>query len=194
MSQTSDDGEVVIRRAVTRDVPAIAECVRSTGEPDVSRLDGSVVAVAVLIVSGEGALRGNVAAHPAVQVRGLGRRMIELAETEACRQGHHETELYTHVLVVESVAPHERLGCEEIDRRTERGFERTYLRSGWRRRERRVDQMSKTASAMSSTLATTAAAESNRLSQMSSAVGVRSVIRAACAIRPATNERPSTPM
>ena len=82
----------------------------------------------MVITTDEGVLLDNIAVHPAAQGRGLGRRMIELAESAARRWGYSEIDLYTHVLMVENLALYLRLGYEEIDRRTERGFDRVYLR------------------------------------------------------------------
>lgn len=153
MSETRTNGDVVIRRASIDDVPAIAECVRLTYEPYESRLlmrpgpmlddssavvvdhnvhvavvDGRIAALVVVITRDGGVLLDNVAVHPAAQGRGLGRRMIELAESEARRNGDSEIELSTHVLMVENAALYQRLGYEEIDRRIERGFERIDFR------------------------------------------------------------------
>jgi predicted N-acetyltransferase YhbS len=49
----------------------------------VAEKNGEVVGVLVLAGTDAGMLLDNVAVHPAHQAKGLGRRLIELAESEA---------------------------------------------------------------------------------------------------------------
>lgn len=89
---------------------------------------GRIVGLVVLIAEGEHALLDNVAIHPDAQGRGLGRRLIRLAEDEARRLGFSAIELYTHELMTENQALYARLGYREFDRREEKGYRRVYLR------------------------------------------------------------------
>ena len=90
--------------------------------------EGRIVGLIVLIAEDERALLDNVAIHPDAQRRGLGRRLIQLAEDEARRLGFNAIELYTHELMTENQALYARLGYREFDRRTEKGYPRVYMR------------------------------------------------------------------
>ena len=59
---------------------------------------------------------------------GIGRRLVEHAESEARRFGHLHLDLYTHQRMTENIAMCLRYGYEEIGRRTERGLPRVYMR------------------------------------------------------------------
>ena len=79
--------------------------------------DGSaIVAASVLIVEPERALLDAVAVLPQFQGRGLGRQLIAHAEAEAKRLGYKAIELYA------------RLGYREFVRKTEKGYNRVYMR------------------------------------------------------------------
>jgi predicted N-acetyltransferase YhbS len=54
----------------------------------VAELDGDVGGVLVLKVTDEGFLLDNVAVDPRHHGKGVGRRLLELAESEAHRAGH----------------------------------------------------------------------------------------------------------
>jgi GNAT superfamily N-acetyltransferase len=94
--------------------------------------DGTVVGAAVLIIEPERALLDNVALLPALQGRGLGRRLIAHVEEEARRLGFAALELYTHELMTENIALYRRLGYAEFARRTEKGYARVYMRKDLR--------------------------------------------------------------
>ena len=53
---------------------------------------------------------------------------MEHAESEARRLGYGHLDLYTHERMTENIAMYERIGYVEVDRRTERGFPRVYMR------------------------------------------------------------------
>lgn len=57
-----------------------------------------------------------------------GRGLLEHAESEARRLGHGHLDLYTHRRMTENIAMYRRYGYEEVDRRTERGLARVYMR------------------------------------------------------------------
>ncbi|MFP6732001.1 MAG: GNAT family N-acetyltransferase [Alphaproteobacteria bacterium] len=83
----------------------------------------------VLIDQEDGSLLlDNVAIHPDLQGRGLGRRLISYAEDEAGRLGHETLDLYSHETMSDSIALYLALGYEETDRRVVRGYARVYMR------------------------------------------------------------------
>jgi GNAT superfamily N-acetyltransferase len=89
---------------------------------------GSVIGVVVLIRKGHGILLDNVAVDPGYQGKGYGRRLIEWAEAEARRQGFAHLDLYTHECMTENIAMYKQLGYAETERRSERGYQRVYMR------------------------------------------------------------------
>lgn len=70
----------------------------------------------------------NVAIDPARQGTGLGRALIAFVEERARADGLSGVELYTNARMTENQKLYPRLGYQEIDRRTEDGFERIYYR------------------------------------------------------------------
>ena len=144
---------VELRPATAADAPGIAECVRGAyshyveriGKPPGPMLDdydqvvrvhrayvmedgGEIIGALVLMDKEDGLLLDNVAVLPTRQGEGIGRRLIEQAESEARRLGHRHLDLYTHQQMTENIAMYTRSGYEEIDRRIERGFPRVYMR------------------------------------------------------------------
>jgi ribosomal protein S18 acetylase RimI-like enzyme len=59
----------------------------------------------------------SVAVDPRHQGRGLGRRLMALAEAEARRQGRLAVRLYTNAKMTENIALYARLGYRETERR-----------------------------------------------------------------------------
>jgi len=141
------------RPATTTDAAGIGECVRAAychyieriGKPPGPMLDdyaevvrnhrtyvidddGQIAGVLVLMDKEGGLLLDNVAVLPQRQGEGIGRRLVEHAESEARRLGHRHLDLYTHELMTENIAMYARYGYKEVDRRTERGFPRVYMR------------------------------------------------------------------
>ena len=141
------------RPATAADAAGISECVRAAythyieriGQKPGPMLDdydqvvrdhrayviddgGEVVGVLVLMDKENGLLLDNVAVSPTRQGEGIGRRLIEHAESEARRLGHRHLDLYTHERMIENIAMYGRIGYEEVERRTERGFPRVYMR------------------------------------------------------------------
>lgn len=86
-----------------------------------------IVGVLVLIDSADGILLDNVAIHPDHQGRGLGRRLIDLAESEAVRRGYKKIDLYTHECMTENIEMYAALGYRETERREEHGYNRVYM-------------------------------------------------------------------
>ena len=145
--------ELQLRPATAADAPAIARCVEAAyshyieriGEPPGPMLDdypqvvrdhrvfvvesGGEIAGAIVLIEDRGTmLLDNVAVLPSRQGEGIGRRLMLLAEKEARRLGYNCIDLYTHELMTENFALYARNGYEEIERRTERGFPRIYMR------------------------------------------------------------------
>ena len=87
-----------------------------------------IVAVLVLALADEGFLLENIAVVPEHQGRGLGKRLLELAELEARRQGFDSIYLYTNELMTEDQEIYRRRGYIEYARRTESGLHRVYMR------------------------------------------------------------------
>jgi len=132
---------LTIRRAEASDADALGRCLdaayatyaeRIHGLPEMSadcageieRFEvwvaevGGIVAGALVLVPGDGFLRlANVAVHPDHRGAGLGRRLMELAESEARRAGYDEMRLNTHADMAETVALYARNGWVETDRR-----------------------------------------------------------------------------
>lgn len=141
------------RPAAPVDATGIATCVRAAYSPYIERIgrppgpmlddydhvvrdhrayvieeDGEILGALVLIEKEGGILFDNIAVQPSRQGEGIGRRLMEHAESEARRLGYGHVDLYTHQRMTENIAMYERIGYVEVDRRTERGFPRVYMR------------------------------------------------------------------
>ncbi len=141
------------RSATADDAAGIAACVRAAYSPYIERIgqapgpmlddydrvvrdhrvhvieeDGEILGALVLIEKDGGLLLDNVAVVPSRHGEGVGRRLLEHAESEARRLGYRHLDLYTHERMTENIAMYERIGYVEVDRRTEHGFPRVYMR------------------------------------------------------------------
>jgi ribosomal protein S18 acetylase RimI-like enzyme len=138
---------IALRRAVPADAPAIRELTRAAyakwvpligREPkpmtadyeaavrshrfDLLYADGALAALIETIVQPDHLLIENVAVLPAFQGHGLGRRLLDHAETLAAEAGFDEIRLYTNQRFVENVALYRRLGYRfEREESGERG-------------------------------------------------------------------------
>lgn len=142
-----------VRRASSADVPAITACVCEAYAPYIERigkrpapmledfgetvrasqvhvaLDGdALVGVIVLQETPEGFYIDDVAVRPSHQGTGVGRRLLELAEVEAIRQGHASAYLATHELMTENQALYRRIGYVPYDHRVVGGYPRVFMR------------------------------------------------------------------
>jgi ribosomal protein S18 acetylase RimI-like enzyme len=145
--------ELIIRPATHADVPSITTCVHDAYAQYVERIGkksgpmlddyedtvarcavhvatagSDIVGVVVLKVTDEGFYMDNVAVHPSAQGSGVGRRLLELAETEARRQGYPSIYLATHELMTENRALYARIGYVEYDHRVVAGYPRVFMR------------------------------------------------------------------
>jgi GNAT superfamily N-acetyltransferase len=92
----------------------------------VAEFSGTVAGVLVLAPTPEGLLLDNVAVLPSH--RGIGKALLQYAESEARRQGFGSLYLYTHEKMTENQALYSKIGYVEYDRRVEYGFARIYMR------------------------------------------------------------------
>ena len=111
----------MLRPATDADVPAITHLVNAAYGPYVERIgmrpgpmnedygevicerqvtvdggEGALVGVLVLGTTADGFLIHNVAVHPEHRGEGLGRALLELAESEARKAGFDSIHLFTH--------------------------------------------------------------------------------------------------
>jgi ribosomal protein S18 acetylase RimI-like enzyme len=89
--------------------------------------DGAIAAIIVLLPRPDHLLLDNIAVRPDRQGRGLGRRLVAFAESEARRLGHAELRLYTHATMTENIALYTRLGFRETGRGREAGYDRVFM-------------------------------------------------------------------
>ena len=78
--------------------------------------DAHPIGVLVLMAEPEAMLIYSVAVHPDHQKRGLGRRLLALAEEQALAAGYQTIRLYTNEHMVENIALYQRLGYQETGR------------------------------------------------------------------------------
>ena len=140
-----------LRQAQARDVDGITACVDAAYRPYIERIGrkpgpmledyarvieerqftvaeskGGIAGVLVLAPTPEGLLLDNVAVLP--EHRGIGKALLQYAESEARRQGFGSLYLYTHEQMSENRALYSKIGYIEYDRRVEYGFARVYMR------------------------------------------------------------------
>ena len=140
-----------LRPAHAQDVDGITACVDAAYRPYIERIGrkpgpmledyarvieerqvtvaeskGGIAGVLVLALTPEGLLLDNVAVLP--EHRGIGKALLQYAESEARRQGFGSLYLYTHEQMSENRALYSKIGYIEYDRRVEYGFARVYMR------------------------------------------------------------------
>ena len=94
----------------------------------VAESHGTIVGVIVLTTNDEGFLIDNVAVAPSHRGKGLGKALLEFAESEARRAGFDSIYLYTHEKMTENLALYSRIGYVEYDRRSRGEFSLVYMR------------------------------------------------------------------
>jgi len=145
--------DTIVRSAALEDVPGITACVCEAYVHYIERIGkrpgpmledfqetinaaqvhvvesgGQIVGVAVLMVTDEGFYLDNVAVRPSAKGTGVGRTLLELAESEARRHGHTSIYLATHELMHENRALYARIGYKEYAQRVVNGYPRVFLR------------------------------------------------------------------
>ncbi|MGM7681932.1 GNAT family N-acetyltransferase [Cytobacillus sp. Hm23] len=88
----------------------------------VAESDNEVIGGLVLLFEDEYSTLANVAVHPNYQGLGLGRSLLQFAETEARSRGYMEIRLATHVLLTENISYYLHLGWIEFDRDAKRVY------------------------------------------------------------------------
>lgn len=81
-----------------------------------------VAGLIVLIPEADHLLLDNIAVDPSAQGTGLGRILMDFADTEARRRGYSELRLYTHEMMTENIALYSRIGWTETGRAEQNGF------------------------------------------------------------------------
>ncbi len=98
------------------------------GEAFVLELDGSVVALLVLVGHADHLLIDNVAVDPLYQGRSLGRALLGWAEARARSQGLPELRLFTHARMERNVEFYRRIDFAITHRAMVDGFDRVFMR------------------------------------------------------------------
>jgi len=99
----------------------------TAGEVFILTIDGLITGVLVLIPRPDHLLLDNIAVEPSRAGQGLGRRLVQFAETEALRRGHAELRLFTHERMVSNIDLYARLGFVETHRASVEGFDRVFM-------------------------------------------------------------------
>jgi ribosomal protein S18 acetylase RimI-like enzyme len=102
------------------------------GSVTVAERGGEIVGLIVLGSDEEGFFVDNVAVEPAHQGSGVGRALLEHAESAARHAGFDSIYLYTHELMAENLALYSRAGYVEYDRRVHGDARLAYLRKDLR--------------------------------------------------------------
>ncbi len=94
----------------------------------VAEEERQIIGGLVLIPKEDHLLLDNIAVHPDHQGRGVGRALLELADSEALSQGYRELGLYTHETMTENIALYGRNGWVETHRGHQAGYARVFMR------------------------------------------------------------------
>ncbi len=76
----------------------------------------------------DGLFLENIAVHPNLQGRGIGRQLMAFVERSAHKRGLDTVHLYTNEAMAENLAFYAHLGFREVGRRTQDGYRRVYFR------------------------------------------------------------------
>jgi GNAT superfamily N-acetyltransferase len=98
------------------------------GQAWIAEADGQAAGLIVLIPRPGYLLLENVAVLPAAQGRGIGARLLALAEDHARSLDLPEIRLYTNEAMTENLAYYPRHGYTETHRAQQDGFHRVYFR------------------------------------------------------------------
>lgn len=121
--------EVYVKRVGREPAPMTAdyEGIVGTGRAWVAELDHRVVGLLVLEFAKTHVILENVAVTPQAQGKGVGRRLLRLAEEQAQKRGLPEVRLYTNEAMTENLDYYPRHGYRETHRAVEHGFRRVYF-------------------------------------------------------------------
>ena len=144
---------LIVRRAVAADVDSVRAVTTAAFEKYVPRLGGkpapmeadhaaavdaghvwvaedagTILGYAALVPHADHLLLDIVAVSPAAQGRGVGGRLLSLAEEQARGLGLPEIRLCTSEVMTENIAYYPRRGYTETHRGQEQGFKRVFFR------------------------------------------------------------------
>jgi ribosomal protein S18 acetylase RimI-like enzyme len=88
--------------------------------------DGEIVGLLVLVLKPDYLLLENIAVLPSAQGRGIGARLLALAEEQARALGRDEIRLYTNEAMTENLTYYPRHGYTETHRAEQDGFRRVF--------------------------------------------------------------------
>ncbi len=97
------------------------------GDVYVCESDGRINGAITMTSAGDHLEVGSVAVDPTAQRRGIGKRLMALAEEVAMDRGFRVLRLHTNVALPELVIYYERLGYSVVERKIEAGFARVFL-------------------------------------------------------------------
>jgi ribosomal protein S18 acetylase RimI-like enzyme len=97
------------------------------GRAWVAAQDDAILGYIILVPQPDHLLLQNVAVRPAAQGRGIGNRLLALAEEHARELGLNEIRLFTHQLMTENRAYYPRRGYTETHQAEENGFHRVFF-------------------------------------------------------------------
>lgn len=89
--------------------------------------DDRMLGFVVLVGSDDHLLLDNVAVDPLAQGRGVGARLLALAEDEARARGYGRIELYTNEAMTENLTYYPRKGYIETHREEQDGYRRVFF-------------------------------------------------------------------
>jgi GNAT superfamily N-acetyltransferase len=89
--------------------------------------DGEIVGLLVLVLKPDCLLLENIAVLPSAQGRGIGARLLALAEEQARALGRDEIRLYTNEAMTENLTYYPRRGYAETHRGDQDGFRRVFF-------------------------------------------------------------------
>jgi GNAT superfamily N-acetyltransferase len=153
MSASTNNSTVRIRPANLEDVAGVTACVCAAYHRYIQRIgkqpgpmledyskvirehqvhvverDRRILGALVLVDTNEGLLIDNVAVDPSSQGTGVGRLLLEFAETEARRRGLLSVYLSTNEKMTENQALYSRIGYVAFDHRVVNGYPRVFMR------------------------------------------------------------------
>lgn len=144
--------KISIRIAELKDEEQIIECINSSYEKYVDRIgkkpapmladynpkiqdgcvyvvdqDSIIIGLIILIPKSDYLYLGNLAVHPSMQGKGIGRQLMKYAETLAVSSGFSKIRLFTNEKMYENLIIYKKYGYSETERKTENGYNRVYF-------------------------------------------------------------------